>query len=86
MMGITSISLVPEPHHGDGVGVQIGGGGATRWAFTDEAPSAEAPRVHVALATPCDTTTPLVSSEEVNIWEDKLFVQLGEKTGEGRTR
>ena len=81
MMGITSISLIPEPHHGDGVGVQIGGGGATRWAFTDEAP-----RVHVALATPCDTTTPLVSSEEVNIWEDKLFVQLGEKTGEGRTR
>jgi hypothetical protein len=40
----------------------------------------------VALATPSDTASSTAANQEVHIREDKLFVQLGEKHGDGCMR
>jgi hypothetical protein len=53
-----------------------------RWVFSDEAADTESATACVVLATPSRSA----AGEEVHIQEDKLFVQLGEKSGEGRTR
>jgi len=81
MMGITTISLDSGLH--DSVGVHVADGSeVARWIFADEVTDPVPTMACVALATPSHSA----AGEEVHIREDKLFVQLGEKSGEGRTR
>jgi hypothetical protein len=94
-MGITSISIDATPAQAqaepvdakeEAVHIQIGGGDmSVRWVFTDNALNTVDTTALVVLATPSDAASSTVANQEVHIRKDKLFVQLGEKHGDGRT-
>ncbi|XP_066320518.1 uncharacterized protein [Miscanthus floridulus] len=96
LMGITSIYVDAVPTQAraepvdaqeETVRVQIGGGDASaRWVFPDKASNTVDTMALVVLATPSDAASSTVANKEVHIREDKLFVQLREKRGDGRTR
>ena len=72
MMGVAWISV--EPVHECQ---------QARWVFTEEEDVVHAAATgHVALA----TSTQAMVREQVSLREDKLFVQLGEKSDDGQTR
>jgi hypothetical protein len=53
--------------------------------FTNKALNTVDTTTLVALVTPSDAASSTMANHEVHIREDKLFVQLGEKRGDGRT-